>query len=164
MEPNAIPRELNTWAAAFIQTYDRDKGWHGNLNAPRNLSFSLWNKCFIQEPMLSLSYFEQSWFMSVFLTGLNGRDLKKCDVMYFCAPTVTFFVLVHPKHSQIQSSLCTLAACFAVRDKVPSIIISVNSSYNWFCVLVLVPCSPGIDDKVTPFIYITILLAEVKKP
>lgn len=28
MEPNAIPMELNTWAAALTQTYDEDKREH----------------------------------------------------------------------------------------------------------------------------------------
>lgn len=79
----------------------------------------------------------------------------------------SFFVLAHLKYSPIQSRLCTLAAYLAVRDKVPSTIISLNYSYTWFCVLVLIPLFPRdpelyIITKSFPlFTYRTILLVEV---
>lgn len=82
----------------------------------------------------------------------------------------SFFVLAHLKYSPIQSRLCTLAAYLAVRDKVPSTIISLNYSYTWFCVLVLIPLFPRdpelyIITKSFPlFTYSTIILVEVKKP
>ncbi len=43
MEPNAIPRELNTWAAALAQTYDGDKGEHGDqFKGIYKLFFPFW--------------------------------------------------------------------------------------------------------------------------
>ena len=82
----------------------------------------------------------------------------------------SFFVLACLKYSPIQSRLCTLAAYLAVRDKVPSTIISFNYGYTWFCVLVLVPLFPRdhefyiITKSFSLFTYSTILLVEVKKP
>lgn len=84
----------------------------------------------------------------------------------------SFFVLARPKHSQFQSRLRSCAACLAARDKVPSTIMFVSNSYNWFCVLlVLIPLFFGdpeliiVTTKSFPlFIYANIFHVGVKKP